>query len=330
MSNIPNNIPVVTVTNEFLNLAGSRTKNDKDAVANISNTLNNLLSQQGLDLTNIINLQNNLSKAQNTLDSNQTLLDTLVAYTSAIKLDLSVLQSNSVFDIVSTVESLQNQQLITNETLASFQSIISSLCKCIMSLMNTEINNLQNNINAIYLAENLTPIITGNFGVFINSTTVYTISNYVSLNTYDVSVSNGTVTIYGNTITVIAPYVVGEIILTINNVNFIITVMADTIYVPYITSPSGGSSNNPINNLTITSSAFNTIVGLDTHVSSTWQLATDSLFTNIVQSSINSTINLNSWTVTGLSVSIMYYVQVSYTGSSGESSQISPITTFST
>jgi hypothetical protein len=87
------------------------------------------------------------------------------------------------------------------------------------------------------------------------------------------------------------------------------------ITTPSITSPTTGAID--IGEFpSFTSSAFGvTPSGVDTHVSSDWQIATDSNFTNIVDSSIGDTSNRTSYTATtGLTISTTYYVRVRYNG----------------
>jgi len=99
-----------------------------------------------------------------------------------------------------------------------------------------------------------------------------------------------------------------------------------TVAQPSITTPiSGTTSLNPGVNctpgITLTSSAFSSSSGAGTnHVSSDWQVATDSGFSTIVFSSTGDTTNLTSILVpiANLAVSTTYYCRVRYTsGTSG-------------
>jgi hypothetical protein len=64
------------------------------------------------------------------------------------------------------------------------------------------------------------------------------------------------------------------------------------------------------------SSAFSTISEVDTHLSSSWQLSTDSSFTNIVQQTLNDTVNKTEWSVSNLTPGEIYYVRVMHKGHS--------------
>ena len=68
---------------------------------------------------------------------------------------------------------------------------------------------------------------------------------------------------------------------------------------------------------------------VDNHLSSDWQLATDAAFTTIVQSSLASTTNLTTWTVTGLNAATLYYVRVRHRGGNN-TSEYSSIVNFIT
>jgi phosphodiesterase/alkaline phosphatase D-like protein len=68
----------------------------------------------------------------------------------------------------------------------------------------------------------------------------------------------------------------------------------------------------------------------DTHEYSDWQVSTDSTFTNIFSSSIASTVNKTTYTVSGLQPNTTYYVRVRHKGAVLGYSQWSGTTEFST
>ena len=102
------------------------------------------------------------------------------------------------------------------------------------------------------------------------------------------------------------------------------------VQAPSITSPTAGQIDI-FGNPEITASAFTVTGTTDTHASSDWQIATDSNFTNIVDSSIGDTTNLTSYTVsTELATSTTHYVRVRYNGTSLGASQYSSTISFTT
>ena len=105
----------------------------------------------------------------------------------------------------------------------------------------------------------------------------------------------------------------------------IVTVLAAAVQTPTISSPASGTTNYNSTTVTFTSSAFTYLGTFDAHASSDWQLATDSEFNTVIQSSITSTSNKLSWTVTGLSAGTTYYARVRYTGSTNGTSAYSAV-----
>ena len=79
------------------------------------------------------------------------------------------------------------------------------------------------------------------------------------------------------------------------------------VITPSITSPSSGSTQNRLYQLTVTSSAFDGINGANIHSSTDWQIASDSAFSNIVTQSLNDSTNKTSWTVNIASAGTYYY-----------------------
>jgi len=103
------------------------------------------------------------------------------------------------------------------------------------------------------------------------------------------------------------------------------------IDVPNILSPSNGSINQLLT-LTITASNFNCVNGSDTHESSDWEIYSNSSLTNLVWSSIDDTVNLESITIPSsiLDTDTIYYVRVRYTGITYGNSSYSIIVSFTT
>jgi hypothetical protein len=87
------------------------------------------------------------------------------------------------------------------------------------------------------------------------------------------------------------------------------------IATPTITYPSNGATDIG-DAFDATASAFTVVNGTDTHVSSDWQLATDSGFSNIIYQSMGDTTNLTTNTISIPSAQTLttYYLRVRYNG----------------
>lgn len=165
---------------------------------------------------------------------------------------------------------------------------------------------------------------------------VYQITNYNVFSTYSATVTGGTVAINGDQITLTVPagYSGPQIGLTVtrdgNPSTFLIAVGASTINTPTIIFPANGAANQSTT-INLESSGFSTSpAGLDTHVSSRWQVSTNSSFTNIVYDSGETTTNLRSVVVSNLNIATTYYARVRYTGANMGTSAWSPTISFST
>ncbi len=173
----------------------------------------------------------------------------------------------------------------------------------------------------------------GDTSAYVSQTKTYTITNYDSFSTYSVSVSSGSVSIAGDSITFVAPSIAGSVTLTVTkdgkpNV-FTLTVLAAGVQTPVNQSPT----NNAINQngaVTLTASAFGWFGLSDTHLNSDWQVAIDAAFNTIIVSSLADAVNKTSWTASGLSVSQTYYWRVRYRGTNNGVSEWSEPFSFST
>lgn len=157
------------------------------------------------------------------------------------------------------------------------------------------------------------PTLNGPTVVYTGQTVDYTITNYDINTAYEVSASVGSLTRSGDTISYTAPAITGPMVLTVNNKVANVSIEATSPIAPSITSPVTGSTNLTAS-VSVSSTVFAMNTGADTHLSSDWQVATDSAFTNIISSTINDTVNKTSWTATGLSPNTSYYVRVRYKG----------------
>ena len=177
-----------------------------------------------------------------------------------------------------------------------------------------------------------TPITGGTTTIEPNTTKFFVITNYDPNYNYSVSVTDGTVSITDSIITFQSPSTEGTVYMTVTrndvDVVFVINVVQPYIETPTIIDPTNGATNISTN-YTIVASSFNVINGTDTHISSDWQLATDSSFTNIIAQSLNDSTNLTSWPVS-LSTGTTYYVRVRYNGATYGSSDWSTPVSFTT
>jgi len=82
---------------------------------------------------------------------------------------------------------------------------------------------------------------------------------------------------------------------------------------PSITQPYTGT-NNLGPDITFVSDEFSIISGTDIHRASIWQVATDLNFLNIVSDTVESGINLTSYTINSLIANTQYYIRVKYFG----------------
>ena len=175
--------------------------------------------------------------------------------------------------------------------------------------------------------------LTGDTNIYVSQAKTYTITNYNAFSTYTVSVTAGSASISGDTISFTAPSTAQTVTLTVNMdskpTTFSLVIQAAGVNTPSNSAPSNGATNQD-GTVTLTASAFSWLGLSDTHASSDWQIATDAGFTNIVQSQTDSTTNKTSWTVSGLSVSQTYYWRVRYKGTTNGTSAWSTATNFTT
>ena len=172
----------------------------------------------------------------------------------------------------------------------------------------------------------------GPISLNISSQSQYIITDYDSFDAYTVVANGGSVTRNGEIITYTAPATIpGNGIggFSINGVPVNITITGPMVTQPVITSPIDNATN--LNDaVTITSSAFLTAGQADTHQSSSWQLATDSGFVNIISQVTDDTDNKTSWTVDNLAPNTAYYVRVAHKGTVLAESSWSNVSKFTT
>ncbi len=204
------------------------------------------------------------------------------------------------------------------------------------------------------------PTVYGPLTIYVGLTADYQITNYDFTEIYSVTVSVGSVVISDadpSQFTITAPNATGPLVLSVNNKTYNLTVVPLVVLQPSITLPAAGSTvscdtvllvgsqyfsplnaqqdaaaaatgTNPFGDA-IGTAAYNQ--GLpDPQVSSTWQIATDSAFTNIVDQGTLTSPLFNQFLSNGLSLNTTYYARVAYTGEQASTSNWSTPLSFST
>ena len=175
--------------------------------------------------------------------------------------------------------------------------------------------------------------LSGDADIYVSQSKTYTITNYNVFSDYVVQVSAGSVSISGDQISFTAPSSSQTVTLTVimddNATEFSLVVQSAGVSTPTNTSPSNNATDQN-GTVTLTSSAFSWLGVSDIHLNSDWQLATDSAFSNVVQSASADTTNKTSWTVSGLSTSQTYYWRVRHRGTNNGASAWSTATSFVT
>lgn len=175
--------------------------------------------------------------------------------------------------------------------------------------------------------------LSGDATIYVSQSKSYTITNYNVFSSYVVQVSAGSVSITGDTISFTAPSTAQTVTLTVTMDDvataFSLAIQPAGVSTPTNSTPTNGATDQN-SSVTLTSSAFAWLGLSDTHLNSDWQLAADSGFTNIVQSTSADSANKTTWTVSGLSTSQTYYWRVRHRGTNNGVSSWSTGTTFVT
>jgi hypothetical protein len=175
--------------------------------------------------------------------------------------------------------------------------------------------------------------LSGSTQIYVNQSNIFEITNFNTFSNYLVSASSGSASITGEQITFIAPSSSQSVILSVFcddvETQFSINVLPAGVATPTNSSPSNGATGQN-GTVVLTSSAFAWYGLSDTHLNSDWQLATDSGFTSIVQSTSADATNKTSWTVSGLSTNQTYYWRVRHRGTNNGVSAWSTGTSFVT
>lgn len=202
-------------------------------------------------------------------------------------------------------------------------------------------NTAQPSIGTEWRDLTVAPSVSGGVGVSLDgpvliydgSSNTYQITDFNSFSTYSVSVTAGTSSILDDVITVDIPAASGftETVLTVTKTDpganpvdyqFVIAVGAAVVNTPSVTFPGNNATNVSLTPTLTATDYATTPAGQGTHAYSSWQIATDSAFANIVWESLNDAVNLTSIAVPSgeLSIGTGYYVRVKYASSTiGES-----------
>jgi hypothetical protein len=172
----------------------------------------------------------------------------------------------------------------------------------------------------------------GPLSIMSGAPTNYRISDYDSRMTYTVTPDMGTAQLNGDTILYTPPLLLTKPLdiggFVLNSKDHPVTIKQTELLNPSIIFPAAGALI--IDSVTFNSSPLATNGGPDTHVSSTWQLATDAGFTTIIQNSNADTVNKTAWKVSGLSLATTYYARVKYTSATLGDTGWSSVYTFTT
>lgn len=176
------------------------------------------------------------------------------------------------------------------------------------------------------------PSLYGDDVVTVNQTLTLKITNYDSFVNYTVSAVGGTAVVKGEDVIFTAGSTAAAGSITLNGKSYGITVVSAPeaiVATPSITSPVNGATSMAVS-VTVTSSAFSITNSTDTHLSSDWEISTDSSFATTFAQSLNDTVNKTSWTVSGLAALTKYYLRTRQKSSGGKLSAWSPISNFTT
>lgn len=181
--------------------------------------------------------------------------------------------------------------------------------------------------------------------IYVGDVIDFAIANYDTETEYVIGASHGTVELVEVPVLVTGEqidtkYVVrlttptdysGPITVSINTRSFDVTVESMRIAKPTIVSPTAGATNVSTGEY-ITSSAFvSKPAGQFTHVASSWEIATDEAFTNVIAQSTADTVNLESFQIPDtLDGNTVYYARVRHEDGAGEISEWSSAVSFTT
>ena len=222
---------------------------------------------------------------------------------SVTDIDLAVTQKHTHANqaILDTLALDGTNKLLHNSNplayLSDFASIdLSSKADVVHSHVVSDITGLQTTLTA--LQDGLTggatvPTVKGPTSTSVGLATLFTITNYDSTTTYTLSTTNGTVSRSGDVITYTAS-ALGSGGFIVNGRTVAVDVVAASIITPSIVSPAMGATGIPAS-VNLAGSPFTTNPdSYESHVSTDWQIATDSGFTTII-ASVSTVIDKTNW-----------------------------------
>jgi hypothetical protein len=160
-----------------------------------------------------------------------------------------------------------------------------------------------------------TPSLVGPTQLYTNHSYDFLINNYDILETYTLFVDHGSVSRNNDIITYNTPAQTGLSFISLNDKQYTFNIIDPYLAVPQITFPANNGTNITVNP-TLLATPFTPMGTTDTHLNTSWQIATDVGFTNIVFESLNDTDtnHFDHITSTALTISTLYYARVKYTG----------------
>lgn len=147
--------------------------------------------------------------------------------------------------------------------------------------------------------------------VYTNQNAVFVITNYDVKTTYAITVSAGTVSKIGNKITFSAPSTAQIVTMTVNGRAVTFPVLNPVPAKPTILAPAANATALPLA-ISVVASNYAMTYGPANYKATDWELATDTEFTAVVDSSYSDTFNKTTMLFSGLSISTTYYVRVRY------------------
>lgn len=168
-------------------------------------------------------------------------------------------------------------------------------------------------ISYIHPANIIVPDIDIPSSMELNTEYKFKMSNLDFFIDYDVSISAGTIERNKDKFTVRTPdssYNGRELIITINGHTYCIPIQINVIAKPVFTNLHTGDVVQT--EYIATTSNFSINNGTDTHYCSSWQIAKDEDFDDIVYNVKNSTTNLTTLQFDNLEVDTVYYIRVKY------------------